>query len=190
MWLVFLLFIFLLGIVFSNIEINLCNIYLLEKNYNFKISISLKLFGIFKILFVDLDRFGIKFFNKKIFFNKSNLLKKIDKETFKLLENLNIKLKKVNFVLKVGLIDIGLTNIAVVIFSTIFPIYINNRIERKKVKYKILPEYNKLYIDFKGKFIVSMKFFKFIKFYLKNIKTKTTHNKNKNYNVKESLKYE
>ena len=56
MWLVFLLLIFIIGIVFSTLEINLSEIFFQEKNFNFRIIISYKLFGFFKILFLKLDK--------------------------------------------------------------------------------------------------------------------------------------
>lgn len=189
MWLVFLLLILLIGLFFANVEVDLQSINVTEKNYNFKIIISLKLFGILKILFVKLDRFGIKIFNKKIDINKKNI-KKIDEKNFKLLKDMDIKLEKVNFIAKAGLLDISLTNILVVLISSFIPFLLNGRIKRKKLKYQVLPEYNKICLYFKGNFAISIKFYKLIKFYFKNIKSKTEHNKSKNYSVKESFKYE
>lgn len=189
MWLVFLLLILLIGLIFASLEINLNKIDISKDNYNFKIVISLKLFGFFKILFFKLDRFGLKIFNKKINVSRYNL-KKIDKKSFNLLKDLDIKLKKVNFSLKIGLVDITLTNFSVILFSSFIPYFVRNRIKNKKIKYQVLPEYNKFYLYFKGNFAVSIKILTLIKFYFKNIKSETAHNKSKNYSVKESFKYE
>ena len=190
MWLVFLLLILLsIGIILSSVELKLVNINVSEKKYNFKIIISIKIFSFFKILFFSIDRFGIKIFNKKISIKKFKM-KKINKEAFELLKSLNVKLKKVNFNMEVGLVDIFLTNFFIILFSTIFPNLIKGRIKSKNVKYRVLPKYNKFYINFKGKFVISIKLLKLIKFYFKNIKSKNTHNKIKNCNVKESFKYE
>ena len=190
MWLVFLLVILLLiGIFFSDVEVNLQKINILEKNYNFKIIISLKLFGILKILFIKLDKLGIKILNKKIKINKKNI-KKIDKKSFDLLKDMNLKLTKVNFNIKVGLIDITLTNISIILLSSFIPFLLKGRIKRKKIKYQILPEYNKFYLYFNGNFAISIKLYKLIEFYFKNINLKIEHNKSKNYSVKESFKYE
>lgn len=186
MWLVFLLLILLISLIFSSIEINLCKIDVIEKNYNYRIIITLKLFGIFKILFIKLDKNRVMFLGKKLDVNKYKI-RKIDKELFDLLKSFKIELKKIDFTCKVGLIDIGLTNLLVILFSSIFPIIVKNRIKKEKFKFKVFPEYNKFCFKFDGKIIISLKTLTIIKLYFKNIKSKMTHNKSKNYNVKESF---
>lgn len=194
MWLVFLLLIFLLiGIIFSSVEANLYSINVSERNSNFKISVSWKLFGFFTVLLIHLDKFGMKFFNKKILykkFMKKLEIKKVNKEVLSFFKGLDIKYKKIYFTLKVGLIDVSLTNIAVVVLSSIVPIFLKNRVKQKNMNYEILPEYHKLDLNFKGKIIISIKSLTLIKLYLKNIKSEMAHTKSKNYNVKESFKYE
>lgn len=177
MWLVFLLFILLVGLFLANIEISLNEINLNRENYNFKIVISLKLFGVFKIVSAKLDRFGIRIFNKKVPVSKDKI-REFDKESFDLLKDLDLNLKKLKFTLKIGLFDINLTNIAIVIISTIFPFWIR-RAKKKNIKYEILPEYNKVCLYFKGKISVSLKLLRLLKFHFKNKKTEITHNKNK-----------
>ena len=186
MWLVFLLLILIIGIIFLTIEINLSEIILTEKSFNFRIIISLKLFGFLKILFFNLDKNRIQILGKKFNISKYKI-KKIDKKVFKLLRDFDIKLKKVVFECKIGILDVGLTNIGVILFSSIFPIIIKNRVSKKDFNFKVLPEYNKLCFRFRGKFIISLKILTLLKLYFKNIKLKMKHNKNKNYDVKESF---
>ena len=178
MWLVFLIFLLFIGFIFSSIEISLNEIVVTEEKQDFKIIIYFKLFSILKIFFLKLDRYGIKIFNKNIPITREKL-KSIDKGSFDLLRYLDIKLESVNFVLKVGVIDINLTNIAIVVVSTLFPILIRNRIKNKNLKYEILPEYDKLKFHFNGKISVSVKLLTFIKLHFKNIKSENTHNKRK-----------
>ena len=165
-------------VIFSSIEISLNEIVVTEEKQDFKIIIYFKLFSILKIFFLKLDRYGIKIFNKNIPITREKL-KSIDKGSFDLLRDLDIKLESVNFVLKVGVIDINLTNIAIVVVSTLFPILIRNRIKNKNLKYEILPEYDKLKFHFNGKISVSVKLLTFIKLHFKNIKSENTHNKRK-----------
>ncbi len=178
MWLVFLISLLFIGFIFSSIEISLNEIVVTEEKQDFKIIIYFKLFSILKIFFLKLDRYGIKIFNKNIPITREKL-KSIDKGSFDLLRDLDIKLESVNFVLKVGVIDINLTNIAIVVVSTLFPILIRNRIKNKNLKYEILPEYDKLKFHFNGKISVSVKLLTFIKLHFKNIKSENTHNKRK-----------
>lgn len=162
MWLVFLLALILIGIIFSRVEVDLREIYITDKDYNFKIIISLKLFGKIRVLFLKLDRFGIKLFGKKLNIN-TNKIKKIDKDTFKLLKDLKLDLEKVNFNLKIGLIDLTLTNLAIVLFSSLFPNLVRNRLKSENLRYEVLPEYNKFYISFKGNFSVTVKLLRLLK---------------------------
>ncbi len=162
MWLVFLLALILIGIIFSRVEVDLREIYITDKDYNFKIIISLKLFGKIKVLFLKLDRFGLKLFGKKLNIN-TNKIKKIDKDTFKLLKDLKLDLEKVNFNLKIGLIDLTLTNLAIVLFSSLFPNLVRNRLKSENLRYEVLPEYNKFYINFKGNFSVTVKLLRLLK---------------------------
>ena len=178
MWLVFLFLILLIGFWLSRVEICLRNVDISEKNYDYKIDISFKLFGILKLFSLKLDRYGLKIFNKKIPISLKNV-RKLDKRSLDLLKDLSLNLKKVKFVLKIGIIDVGLTNIAIVLFSTIFPLFIRKRVKPKNLKYEILPEYNKFCIKFNGKIIVSVRLLNLIKFHFKNKKTEITHTKNK-----------
>ena len=186
MWLVFLLLIFMIGIIFSTLEINLSEIFFQEKKFNFKIIISFKLFGFFKVLFLRLDKNRAKILGEKFNISKYKI-KKIDKKVFKLLKDFDIKFKKVDFICKIGILDIGLTNIVIVLFSSVFPIIIKDRVARKDFNFKVFPEYNKLCFKAKGKFIISLKILTLLKLYFKNKKLKMMHNKSKNYDVKESF---
>ena len=189
MWLVFLLIILILGIIFSKIEINLNELYFNEKSYNFKITVALKLFFIIKVISIKLDKNKILLLGKKLKINKFKI-RKIDKKVFDLIKSFKIKIRKIDFVCKIGAISISLTNFFVVLFSTLFPIFVKNRVKRENFKFKVLPEYNKLLLNFSGNFIISIKLLTLIKIHFKNIKSKYEHNKNKNYDVKEIFENE
>ena len=183
MWLVFLFSILILGIIYSSLEAKIYSINILEKDYNFKVIISFKLFGILKIFSFRLDKIGIHFFSKKIVY------KKVDKEKidFELFKQINLKLKKSYFTLRVGIEDVFLTNIVLVLLSSLIPVYAKEEIKKNNLKYKILPEYNKICLRLDGKINLSVKVFNLIKLYFKNKTLKFTHNKSKNYGVKESF---
>ena len=188
MWLVFFVVCVFMGILLSSIELELVNIDVTEKKCDFKWNILLKIFYFLKIKIFVLDKYGIKFFNKTFLYknlilNKSTF--KLNNEIIDLIKKLNIKINKSEFEIYVGLIDITPTNIAVVMFSSIMPCLLKKN--NKKIKYKILPEYNRLHFKFNGKISISISILNLLKFYFKNIKREITHNKYKNYEVKESL---
>ena len=184
MWLVFLFVLLFIGIIFSKLEINLSKIYFYEKDYNFNITLTLKLFFIIKAISIKLDKNKILLLGKRLNINKYKI-RKIDKKIFDLIKDFKIKIKKIDFTCKIGVIDIGLTNFIVILFSTLFPIFVKDRVKRKNFKFEVLPEYNKLLLDFQGKFIISIKISRLIKLHFKNIKSRFEHNKNKKYEVKE-----
>lgn len=195
MWLVFLLLILILGILCSTIEASLYRIELTDKKFDLKLVISLKLYGIIKILHVDCNENGIKFLNKRITYKEIILkakeddlnIKKISIDFFDLLKQADLKFKKMYFTLKVGLLEMSLTNIAIIVFSSIFPIFVKSKVKKQNLKYDVLPEYNKILIFLRGKINISVKSLNLIKLYFKNIKPQITHNKIKNCDVKESF---
>ena len=189
MWLVFLFVILILGIILSKLEIKLSKIYLNEKNFDFEFFVSLKLFYILKILSIRLDKNRIILLGKRLNISKDEI-KKIDKKIFNLIKSFNIKIRKADFTCKIGVIDIGITNFFVILLSTLFPIFVKNRVKRQNFKFKVLPEYNKFLLNFNGKFIISVNILTLIKLHFKNIKSKIAHNKNKNYEVKEIFENE
>ena len=89
MWIVFLLIILILGILFSKIEINLNELYFNEKNYNFKITVSLKLFFVIKVISIKFDKNRALLLGKKLNINKYKI-KKFDKRLFNLIEKFKI----------------------------------------------------------------------------------------------------
>ena len=131
MWLVFLLLILLFGILLSKIEFNLYNLDILEKKIDFKADISLKLFCFLRILSIRINNKEIERFNKKI-------------PKVKELKKFHINIDRIRFKAKIGLLDMGLTNIVIIIFSSVFPNLIKKRIKRKKLKYEIIPDYKNL----------------------------------------------
>lgn len=190
MWLVFLLLIILIGFLYSNVEADLYNIDITEKKIDFKIKIYLKFFGIIKIFSITLDKVGIKVFNKKIAYSKiisKRDLEKINKQSFEIFKRFDIDFDKINFKLKIGLIDMGITNLIIIVFSSIFPNLVKNRVKRKNLKFEVLPDYKDFCLKLEGKISISIKTLALIKLYFKNIKIENEHNKNKNYGVKESF---
>lgn len=187
MWLVFLFFIILLGITYSSIEVNLYNVSWVEKRFDFKVKLYIKIFGIFKILVFNTTRDGFVFFKNIKKFSSKKDLKKIYNDYLDILKKFNVKIDKINFDLKIGLLDVALTNLALVILSSIIPFVVKDRVKRENLKYKIVPDYNKFCFNLNGKISFSMKTLRFVKLYFKNIKQKNAHNKFKNYGVKESF---
>ena len=179
MWLVFLFFI-LIGIIFSELKITL-----LEVSKNFKVKVSLNFFKIIPVFIIFLRKEGIYFCGKNISYKKFIKNEKVDElkknikeiildrvrlknkvnEQIEILKLVSLKINKINFTLKIGLKDIFLTNEVIVLFSTIIPIYLRN-INNKKIKYRILPDFNKFKFEFKGKISVSIRFLVFLKLYL------------------------
>ena len=170
MWLVFLLIFFLVGIFYSKIELEIRHIFLSPKEFNFEIKLLFKLWNILPVFKVPLKQIRIQEGNKKLLIN------------FK-----NIKFEKIFFTLKIGLDDIFLTNTVIVVIASILPLFFHDKVRRKNIKYEILPEYDKVQVHLLGKIRMSIKTSLLLRNYLKNIKSKIVHNKDKNDEVKESL---
>ena len=189
MWLVFLLLILVLGILYSKIEISLYSIDITDNTADFNEIISLKIFGLLKILKIRFNKYGIQVLNKRISYKSllsNKNLKKINKQSLKTFERLNISFDKVDFKMKLGLIDMSLTNSVIVVFSSVFPNLIKNRVNMKNLSYEVLPDYKNFCIKLEGKISLSIRTLTLVKIYFKNIKSENEHNKNKNYRVKES----
>lgn len=183
MWLVFLFLIFIFVIAFSKAEINLYSINIHEKKINFRADLKLKIFGLLKIVLV---RFSDKE-TRVLRVISRNSIKAVNKDDFEFIKKLNIQIDKILFDMKIGLIDVSFTNVAIIIFSTIFPKIIKNMVKMENVKYKVFPKYDQLCLEVKGKISFSFRIMELIKLYYENIKKKNEHNKSKNYGVKESL---
>jgi len=189
MWLVFLLIIVTIGILLAKIEIVLYSVDITEKCMDFNLILYLKLFYFFKILKVRFNRHGLKIINKKIEYKElmsKRDFKRFNRQSFEIFKRFNINFNKVNFRLKIGLVDMALTNIVIVVFSSVFPNLVKNKVKRKNLNYKIFPDYKNFCVKLDGRISVSIKLLSLIKLYLKNIKLENEHNKNKNYRVKES----
>ena len=197
MWLVFLFLIVILGIVYSKLEVNLYHVVVQEKDWDFNTSIAFKFFGFLTICVFKIDKKYIRFLHFKMPYKKmisKEKMKQINKDALEILKKLHLQLDKVNFDLRIKLVDIVLKNLVIILFSSVFPNFIKNRIEPKKVKYKILPDSSKmseesilLNLELTGEIRLSIKSLKIVKLYFENINNKIAHNKNKNYGVKESF---
>jgi branched-subunit amino acid transport protein AzlD len=171
MWLVFLFFIlFLFGIIFLKIKIIIFKVYIDKKTIDYKILIKIYLWRVIPFLILNLNKnsvsfFGIKIRNNQIINNK--IIKKLKKKIFsqklnikdqiRILKKANLKIEESNFILKIGAPDILFTNILVVLISSVIPIALKYKNEDiQKIRYKILPEFNKLKIDFSGKITICL----------------------------------
>lgn len=159
MQIVFFCLIFLiLGLLFSKIKIDIESFEINLNKINFKINLSLFLFGFIKIFTAKISEKGIKIFGKiytfKAFFKKNlkDILKNKNEDK-KILKKLKIKIDYANFKLKLGIDNVFITAFLVTAISGIIAITFNKKIKfakLKKCKYVVLPEFNKNEINYKG----------------------------------------
>ena len=188
MWLVFLSFFFLVGIFYSKIELNVKYIFISPKDVHAEIPVWFKWWGILPVFKLYLNQAGIRIGNYEISYGKLISKRKMTVFNRKLLENWkHIKFDKLIFTLKIGLEDAFLTNIVIVVLSTTLPFLIYGKVKRKNVKYEILPEYDKVQLQLLGEIKISLTISQLLKHDWQNIKSKMTHNKNKNDEVKENF---
>lgn len=167
MWIVFLIFILILGFVFSKIKVNIQKIKIDMNSFNFKVKLGFLWFGIIKIFSIEFNEIGIKFFNKQIKYKKiidKSQMKKIKDDLYKFdikaIEKLNPKIELMKFNLKVGTEDIFITSFLVTIVSVIITELLRRKMKKinlKKTYYKVLPEYNKNEIYYEGQTLVDIK---------------------------------
>lgn len=190
MWLVFLFLILILLIIISSLELNLYQINIYKKKNDFRADLKIKIFGILKLTIIKFDENEIKVLNYRFKYSKfisKKYIQKINEKTINLIKMLNIKFDKIFFTLKIGLIDVTLTNFAIIIFSAVFPNFIKNKVKRENIKYDVFPKYNVFCLNLDGRITISFRILKLIKLYFKNIQIKNEHNKIKNYETKESF---
>lgn len=169
MWIVFLLFLFVLGIIFSKIKVNIEKIKLDTKGFDFKIKLDFLWFGILKILKLEFNEVGIKFLKKQIKYNRlisESKLEKIKKD-FKFdikkiegIEKLKPKIELIKFNLKVGTEDIFITTFLVTVVSVLITEFFRRKIKKldfEKTYYRVLPEFNKNVIYYEGKILIGIK---------------------------------
>lgn len=178
MWLVFLLIFFTIVIFNSKFEIVIYEVNISDKKTIIKLKIFLKLLNFLKIFLLNVSKKDFDFLKNK--YNKQ-------------ISSFDIKLEKIDFNLKIWIINHLISSIAVAIISGVIPNIIRERIDWKNLNYSILP-YNmsenaktSIKIDLKGKVSFSMKSKELIKLYLKNKYFINWHNKEKNDKVKESF---
>ena len=153
MWLVFLLFILILGIYLSKVEIAFKEIKIqINKSTKFKIKCNLKFFGILKIFSITFNEAGIKIFNKIISYEKIPFKEEINKFKFDIeefdisriineIKKVNARIDKAKFALKIGADNILVTNIIIVFVSTIIALFFRHKtlnFNSKNINYKIL----------------------------------------------------
>lgn len=175
MILVFFIFLFIiLGLFFSKISIDICNLKLDNKsakiNAEFLIKLKLKLYGLIPILTIKLNEIGINILGLKITYTKifeSKILEKIFKREIKKVKNnfkiesikvLKPDLENINLKLSLGTESFLLTTILVFFVSTFLSFSLKNTIkkfDKEKYKYIIKPDFeekNKLFLEMKGIF--------------------------------------
>ena len=192
MFLVFSFFVFFLIIIYSKTEIDLYYINIKKNKINVNAKIYITFFKIIKFAIVKFESNTIKILFKKIDFKKIKIRTsfKTYKEKIYKIKNFKFKFESVLFNLKIGLINRNITNLAIVIISCIFPIFLRNRLNNKVVKYKIFPNYEDLCLELNGKISVSIENIELFKSLLKYIKIRFEHNNNKNSKEKESFENE
>jgi hypothetical protein len=178
MWLVFCFIGFIiLGIIFSKIEITLKNIVLNQTKQDFLIELKILFFGFIKICTVNFKNnefiiYGKRISYKQILSSKEFKRLKLDfkktnfNEVINNFKKLKPKISIVKFLLKIGFGEMFLTQIFIVIISTILPLLTRLKIFEinfKKIDYRILPEFNKLGLEFSGKLNIEFKTFEIIK---------------------------
>lgn len=167
MWLVFLfLLLILLGIIFSSINITLKRIEISLKDFDFNIEISFWLFKFIKVINIKLDKSWLTVVGKKIRIDKLRKDKLSFKKLLKFIKDLDFNLSEVDFNLNIGSANATLTILLVVVISTLTTIVLEKN-KLKKSNYKILPEFNKFEVLFKGKIKFKLRTIKILKMWYK-----------------------
>lgn len=169
-----LILFFIVGVFFSKVSIDICNLKLdnnLEKiNAKFLIKLKLNLYGFIPFIVIKLNESGINLFGIKISYSKifsSELIGKIFKrEVNKVKTNFKISsikvlkpdLENISLKLRLGTESFLLTTILVFLASTALSFSLKNTIkkfDKEKYKYIIKPDFeekNKLFLEMKGIF--------------------------------------
>lgn len=169
-----LILFFIVGVFFSKVSIDICNLKLdnnLEKiNAKFLIKLKLNLYGFIPFIVIKLNESGINLFGIKISYSKifsSEFIGKIFKrEVNKVKTNFKISsikvlkpdLEKISLKLRLGTESFLLTTILVFLASTALSFSLKNTIkkfDKDKYKYIIKPDFeekNKLFLEMKGIF--------------------------------------
>ena len=171
----FILLLFIvIGIFFSKVSIDICNLKLNNKfekiNAEFLIKLKLKLYGFFPFIVIKLTETGINILGIKISYSKifsSELFGRlVKKEVKKVKTNFKISsikvlkpdLENINLKLRLGTESFLLTTILVFLASTALSFSLKNTIkkfDKEKYKYIIKPDFeekNKLFLEMKGMF--------------------------------------
>lgn len=141
----------ILIILFSNIQIHICNIKILSDkkdgrylNKNYKIEIKLYIFNVIRVIKINLTKDKIEREKMKTDINKfgEKLLKKgkkFDIEMFKILNNIQINDLNLNIV--IGLEDAATCAICIGMLSTVIAIALKNIMNKNNNFWKITPIY-------------------------------------------------
>ena len=186
---VFLLFIFDLKIRF---KINKLEIYGYSKNIKFDINFEIYIFRIIKILIINLNQNGINCLFFKIKYKKIRIKNNINFDLIKkFLKEINLKFKRIEFEIKIGIENLELTVLVVFFISMFFAVFFEknkDRININQSHYTILPSYNNDLFYINGTFVISIKIYNLIKGILLIRKNKKFEI-NKKISPKEQLKY-
>ena len=137
---VFLILLFIIGFVFSNIEVEISHLKFHSKtkrhlNKDYEIIIKLSMFcflPIFKIRInkARLEKIKIKEKIKKIDFKFLENNQKLDKNVLEAIKQLNISIQKINLQIEIGTENASLTSILVPAISTILAIILQKKIKK------------------------------------------------------------
>lgn len=171
MILVFIFLVFIIGCIFSQVNVYIKSFCItnnkIEINSRYSVKLKFKWFGIISLFILDLKNDEIRFFNLKINYKKimNNKLvrRKINtaKNNFKIskIKMLKPKFQKLDLNLVLGTESIELTSFLVTIASIILSYWLKKQIEifdETKYKYIIKPKYNEnnIYLNFRAVFNV------------------------------------
>ena len=166
----FSIFLLMLGVLFSNFKINLINLdisYKNKKKFKYKLNFEIYLFYFIKIIIFSCNDENIRFFNKKVKYNKIIEILKLDSiinkqiENYSEFKNISVNLERLDFKCKVGIGNGILTGYIVTILSIAISFFINKlaeKIDSKLHKFKVLPVYvDDLILELKLECIISIK---------------------------------
>lgn len=181
MWLVFVfLLLIITGFIFSSVDMLITKIKASIKGFDCDVKISLYWFGILKVLSIKLDKYGINIFGKKIKYNnlKKDMKVLYFEDIVKIIKEFKFKMSNVDFTLKIGAENVFLTSILVVIASTVIARkFQKTKCNKRKIKYRVFPDFNRILIFFEGKLILKFNTREILMILYKNILSKKILNK-------------
>lgn len=162
------LIIFLLGIIFSKVKLNIEKIKVHNKNVSCRIKFEIWIFYFIKIVLINIDEKSDNILKRRIPFIdkfKNSFILKIRQRKLKFdlnLSKLDMKLEKLKFYSVIGTSNIIATVYLVSIISTIISFFImkySKKYSKEKYEFTVLPIYqnkNVINLEFEGIFSSKM----------------------------------